>query len=284
MHVFMPQKSNLNSRTLRALAALGDDSGDANGNGVPDDLERPSLDPALAAGANAVMSAVVASLRAAIAFTSTAAKTSQYLAIAPPAPTFMQSLLGPVYEAAGLVAGAVNFADGALANRRDAYLSALNTMTTITNRLDSADRADVISQQLPLRKWLDAALIVQEGIYGIVKDIGADLTTPTNLWNDIQTGYEFIKEKAGELPDPTNPWTWLKWAIPLGIMGAVTIGLLFGPEIVAAKGAVRAAANTVKVTAQAAAEAARKGSQINGLYEDRETRRRKRLARRRARR
>lgn len=286
-HVFMPHQTNRSM--VRSLAALGD-SYDANDNGIPDDIEAPGLDPIVAAGANTVMTTVIASMRAAISFTRSVANASQYAAIAPPPPTMWQALLGPVYEVAGLVAGAVNYADGAFANRRDAYLSALNTMSTVTNKLDGPDRADVLSTALPLRKWLDAALIVQEGIYGVLKDIGADLSTPTDLWNDIQNGYDWIKQQAGKLPDPTSPWTWLKWGIPLAILGGFALSVAFAPEISGATAAVRAGRESARRLVSAAkaeaekvkaAHQAARGSQINGLFEDREARRKRRRRSRR---
>lgn len=174
------------------------------------------VDAATQVAMNTVMNGVVSVMRATISATQTAAQASVY-ASAVTEPGWLDALLTPI------VAAGAELAIGAPQNRRDAYLSALHTMSNLADKLDGPDRQDVLNGDLSLKRWLDAALVVQEGIYGVLQDMGADMQPAANFWNSIQTSYQWVEDHKDAIPNPFDPWTYVKWGIPI-LIGVAVIG------------------------------------------------------------
>lgn len=192
-----------------------------------------AMSPAIAAGANAVMDSVISVMRGSISTVYGAAQASVYVS-AVTQPGWLDVLLTPI------VAAGAELISGAPQNRRDAYLSALNTMSNLADKLDGPDRQDVLAGKLALKKWLDAALTVQQGIFGILQDMGSDMQPAADLWNALQTSYNWVEQHKPELPSPWSPWTWIIGGTLL-LGGVVVLGVWFAPEIRVGAATYRAA-------------------------------------------
>lgn len=215
--------------------------------GYGDTTDSGAMSPLLQPEANGVMDTVIAVMRGSISMSQSLASAAAY-ASAVTEPGWLNALLTPI------VAAGIEVVIGAPQNRRDAYLSALATMTALANKLDGPDRADVLAGRLSMKRWLDAALIVQQGIYGVLQDAAADMAPAADLWNAIQTAYQWVNDHKPDLPNPFDPWTWIKWGIPIALLGGIGLAIWFSPEIKLASSAARRIGSRVSKARRALTE------------------------------
>lgn len=164
--------------------------------------------------ANGAMDETVASLRWGIS------KIKMKLAVQVPGKVTLLAL-GPVAWVGSLFTSNTE-------DMRNAAYSALNSYSTMVDRLDGPSRMEVLAGEEAIDKWQAGARAVSDGIEGLAKDLDEESVAST-VAATVESSWDSFKQKLEELGAKLPDANRLSWAIPVTIAGLAA--LLIIPQL-----------------------------------------------------